>query len=190
MKRLAACALFAVSICAFAQLDPKTVRPPPNERWLSIDKTTTGYVAGGNLGGTLWAFHLLGEKMKRLGDEASGTFSIDGVVVQLRPVPRSVIKGADRGLLQAHKRYEQEHLAATMKGATFSDHDYCRGAKVPHQQWTAQRAAGGLAQAYVTFDLGDYVMMVVMPYENETRRQAVARAFEELCGSFQREKAP
>ncbi len=190
MKRLAIFAFLAAATAPFAQVDPKAVAPPPSERWFSLDRTSSGYVAGGNLAGTLWAFHVRGFDMKRLGGAASTTFSIDGVVMQVRPVPRSVIKGAAGGVLEAHKGYEQEHLAATAKDVTFGNHDFCRGAKVPFQQWTAQRAGDAMVQAYVTFEVGDYVMMVVAPYENEARRKVVARAIEDVCTSFQREKAP
>lgn len=189
MKRLAAIAFLAASGAAFSQVNPETLAAPPSERWFTLDRTSAGYVAGGNLAGTLWAFHVQGDKMKRLGSEASTTFSIDGVVLQVRPVPRSVIKGAASGVLEAHKRYEQEHQAGTTPGVTFGSHDLCRGAKIPFQQWTAQRASGGLVQAYVTFEVGDYVMMIVAPYENEVRRTAVARALGDACRSFRREKS-
>ncbi|HUQ28368.1 MAG TPA: hypothetical protein VM051_07230 [Usitatibacter sp.] len=188
MKRLAALAFVAFANACLAQGDPATAMPPPSERWFSLDRTSSGYVAAGNLAGTLWAFHVRGFQMKRLGGAASTMFSIDGVVMQVRPVPRSVIKGAASGALQAHKRYEQEHQAATNPNLTFGDHDLCRGAKVPFEQWTAQRAGDAMVQAYVTFEVGDYVMMVVAPYENEARRKAVARALEDVCTSFQREK--
>src|SRR6476646_472891 len=91
MKRLAACALFAACIPhAHAQVDPKSVQQGPETRWFNLDRTSTGYVAAGSLAGTFWAFHVRGQEMKRL---APTTFSLDGVILQVRAVPRSVFKG-------------------------------------------------------------------------------------------------
>jgi hypothetical protein len=187
MKRIAAWVLLAAATMAFADIDPNTLQAPPSERWFSLDKTSTGYVAGGNLAGTLWAFHVRGEQMKRLGAEASTTFSLDGAVIQVRAIPRTVVTAGTGDILAAHKRYEQEHQVSATKGVTFGDHAFCTGAKVPHAQWTAQ--SGGLVQAYVTFEVGDYVLMVVSPYENEARRAVVANALQDVCTSFRREKA-
>jgi hypothetical protein len=99
-----------------------------------------------------------------------------------------VLAETNGGVLEAHKRFEQKHQSETVKGVTFGDHAMCRDAKFPFQQWTAKR--GALVQAYVTFEVGDYVLMIVAPYENEARREAVERAIEDVCASFKKEKAP
>ena len=187
MGRAAFACLFLAATTAFAQVDPKKLTTPPSTRWFSLDRTSTGYVAGGNLDGTLWAFHVPGFEMKRLGGADSSTFSVDGKVVQVRAVPRKLIKGADAGMLEAHKRYEQEHQAGSAKGVAFRDHDLCRNAQVPHQQWLAK--SGAITQAVVTFEVGNYVLMVVSPYENERRARVVAETLDEVCRSFRREKS-
>jgi hypothetical protein len=186
MRRLAALAFFAaVHAGAQAPFDPKKVVPGPETRWFNLDKTTTGVLAAGNLAGTFWAMHVRGNELKRL---AVTTFSVDGVILQVRAIPRTVIKGGTgMNALGAHKAYEQEHLAAEAKGTTFGDHDYCRDAKVAHQQWIA-RSPGGISQAFVTFLVGDYVMMIGSPYENAVRENAVARALAEVCATFRTEK--
>jgi len=190
MKRLVAVVLFSLAPLAAAQVNPGTIQPPPSERWFTVDRTSTGAVAGGNLAGTLWAFHVTGYDLKRLGDASATTFSIGGAVVQVRAIPRSVVKGASKGMLEAHKRYEQQHRAATAKGTTFRDHDLCRGTKLPHQDWIAQAPSDKVAQAHVTFAVGNYILMVVAPFENEERYQAVARVLGDVCKSFRVEKAP
>ena len=187
MRRLAAL-FFFVAFDALAQapsFDPKTLRPGPETRWFNLDKTSTGYIAAGNLANTFWAFHVRGQEMKRL--EVT-TFSLDGVILQVRAIPRSIVKGGSgMNALGAHKAYEQAHLAGETKGVTFRDHNYCRDAKVPYQQWISQ-APNGISQAFVTFIVGDYVLMVGSPYENTVRENAVARALGEVCGTFRTEK--
>jgi hypothetical protein len=186
MKRLAACAFFACISVAHAQVDPKSLQGGPETRWFNLDRTSTGYVAAGNLAGTFWAFHVGGQEMKRL---AATTFSVDGVVLQVRAVPRSIIKGgAGVNALGAHKAYEQEHLSGEAKGTTFRDHGFCRDAGAPHQQWISQ-APGGISQAFVTFLVGDYVLMVAAPYESEARERVVKRAIGETCATFRTQKA-
>lgn len=160
----------------------------PVDRAFSLNRSSTGYVAAGNLAGTLYAFHVRGLELKYLGTGSPPMFSIDGVVMQVKIVSRAAFGGAPGKTLETHKRYEQDYQARESKGITFRDHDMCRNAKVPHQQWLAE-SPGGLAQAYVTFEVGDYVVMVVAPYENERRRQVVANAIGDVCGSFSREKA-
>src|SRR6478736_8793260 len=110
MKRLAACALFAACIPhAHAQVDPKSVQQGPETRWFNLDRTSTGYVAAGNLAGTFWAFHVRGQEMKRL---AVTTFALDGVVLQVLAIPRKIIKGGTgMNALGAHKAFEHQHLA-------------------------------------------------------------------------------
>ena len=187
MKRLALFLLFAAGIAlAHAGVDPKSVQQGPETRWFNLDRTSTGYLAAGNLAGTFWAFHVGGQEMKRL---AATTFSLDNVVLQVRAVPRSVFKGGTgMNALGAHKEYEQRHLADETKGTTFRDHAFCREAKAPHQQWISQ-APGGISQAFVTFLVGDYVLMVAAPYENDARESAVARAMGEVCASFRTQRA-
>jgi len=187
MRLLAACALFAAfATCAQVQVDPKTLQQGPETRWFNLDRTSTGYIAAGNLAGTFWAFHLRGHDMKRL---APTTFSLDGVILQVRAIPRSAVKGG-RGMnpLGAHKAFEQEHAAGETKGLTFRDHAFCRGAKVPYQQWISQ-APGGISEAFVTFLVGDYVLMLAAPFENATRERGVERAIGDACSTFRLQKA-
>jgi hypothetical protein len=186
MSRIAALAFFAaIGTLAHAQVDPKTLQQGPETRWFNLDKTTTGYIAAGNLAGTFWAFHVRGQDMKRL--EVT-TFGLDGVIFQVRAIPRKIIKGGTgMNALGAHKAFEQKHLAEK-KGTTFRDHNFCRDAKVPYQQWISQ-APGDMSQAYVTFLVGDYVLMVMSPYENEKRERAVETALGEVCTTFRTEKS-
>src|SRR6478672_457578 len=146
MRRLAAFVfLAAFGPFVHAQIDPKTLQGGPETRWFNLDRTSTGYIAAGNLAGTFWAFHVRGQEMKRL---AVTTFALDGVVFQVRAIPRSIIKGGTgMNALGAHKAFEHQHLAET-KGTTFHDHNFCRDAKVPYQQWISQ-APGDMSQAYV-----------------------------------------
>ena len=157
----------------------------PENRWFNLDRTSTGYLVAGNLAGTFWAFHVRGLEMKRL---AVTTFSLDGVIVQVRAIPRKVVTGGTgMNPLGAHKAYEQAHLLEETKGTTFRDHNFCRDAKVPYGQWISQ-APGGISQVFVTFVVGDYVLMVTAPFENEVRERAVERAIGEACSTFQVKK--
>src|SRR5258706_2188787 len=185
MTRLVALALFAAfGTLAHAQTDPKTLQSGPETRWFNLDRTSTGYLAAGNLAGTFWVFHVRGQEMKRL---AVTTFALDGVIFQVRAIPRSIIKGGTgMNALGAHKAFEQQHLSEA-KGTTFREHNFCRDAKAPHQQWISQ-APGEMSQAYVTFLVGDYVLMVMSPYESEDRERAVERAIGEVCSTFRTAK--
>lgn len=187
MKRVAAILVIALApalACVRAD-DPKTREKGPETRWFNLDRTSAGYIAAGNLAGTFWAFHVRGHEMKRL---AVTTFSVDGVIVQVRAVPLGIVKGrAAMNPLGAHKAYEQRHLSREAPGTTFSDHGYCRDAKVPYQQWTS-KAPGGISQAFVTFLAGDYVLMVASPYENDLRQRGVERAIGEICSTFRLQK--
>jgi len=179
--------VFFAALPAFAQVQIEQNAPQrgPETRWFNLDKTSTGYIAAGNLAGTFWAFHVRGSEFKRL---AVTTFSLNGVILQVRAIPRSIVKGGTgMNALGAHKVYEQQHLLEEAKGTTFRDHSYCRDAKQPHQQWTSQ-APGGLSQAFVTFLVGDYVLMVASPYENAAREQGVERALGEVCSTFRIQK--
>jgi hypothetical protein len=191
MKTLAALLFAMAPLVAAAQVDPKTLQAPPVARWFSIDQTSNGFVAGGNLGGTAWAFHVQGEKMKRLGDKNSTTFSVDGAVIQVVPVPRSVIPGASAGVLDAHRKFEQEHQRRNSpQGIEFAEQGFCRGAQFPHKEWTVRMPSvrGPVMQAIVTFEAGDYVLMVVLPFENEARERVVARTIGDICTTFRRQK--
>ena len=191
MKTLATL-LFAIAATnATAQFNPDTLKEPPVSRWFSIDQTSNGFVAGGNLEGTAWAFHVQGVEMKRLGDKNSTTFSVDGAVIQVVPVPRGTIPGADSNLLDAHRKFEQEHQRRNSpKGIEFSEQGFCRGAQFPHQEWTARMPSvrGPVAQAIVTFEVGKYVLMMVLPFENDARQRAVARTIGDICTTFRRQK--
>jgi len=191
MKMPAAFLLAIAPAIAAAQVNPDTLQTPPSSRWFSIDQTSNGFVAGGNLRGTAWAFHVQGAQMKRLGDKNSTTFSVDGAVIQVVPVPRGTIPGADSNVLEAHRKFEQEHQRRNSpKGIEFGEQGFCRGAQFPHQEWTARMPSvrGPIAQATVTFEVGDYVLMVVLPFENDARQQAVARTIADICTSFRRQK--
>ena len=184
--------LLAIAPCvASAQIDPRTLQAPPSARWFSIDKTSNGYVAGGNLDGTAWAFHVQGDEMKRLGDKNSTTFSVDGAVIQVRAVPKSAVPGAAAGALDAHRKFEQEHQkGSSPKGAEFVEQGLCRNPPFPHREWTARMASvrGPIMQVTVTFEVGDYVLMVALPFESEARERVVARAVGDICTSFRRQK--
>jgi hypothetical protein len=186
MRRLAAFVfLAAFGPFAHAQIDPKALQSGPETRWFNLDRTSTGYIAAGNLAGTFWAFHVRGQEMKRLDVT---TFALDGVVFQVRAIPRKIIKGGTgMNALGAHKAFERQHLAQT-QGTTFRDHNFCRDSKVPYQQWISQ-APGDMSQAYVTFLVGDYVLMVMSPFESEVRERAVERAIGEVCATFRTEKS-
>ncbi len=184
--------LFAIAAAnAAAQINPDTLKEPPSSRWFSVDQTSNGYVAGGNLEGTAWAFHVQGTQYKVLGDKNSTTFSVDGAVIQVVPVPRGTIPGATSNVLEAHRKFEQEHQRRNSpKGIEFAEQGFCRGAQFPHQEWTARMPSirGPIAQAVVTFEVGNYVLMMVLPFENETRERAVARTINDICLSFRRQK--
>ena len=187
MRRVAAfLALLLAPALAAAQVDPKRLQTGPETRWFNLDRTSTGYIAAGNLAGTLWAFHVRGYEMKQL---AVATFSLDGVILQVRAVPRSTVKGGTgTNPLGAHKVYEEQHLSQQAAGTTFRDHDYCRDAKVPYQQWVS-KAPNGISEAFVTFLVGDYVLMVGSPFENDTRERRAAQALAEVCSTFRVEKS-
>jgi uncharacterized protein (DUF2252 family) len=188
MKWLAALLVFVSSAHVFAQsmqVDPRTLQQAPETRWFNLDRTSTGYIAAGNLGGTLWAFHVRGFEMKKL---APTTFSLDGVVLQVRAIPKRALKLAGPAdVLGAHKAYEQKHIAATAAHVAFRSHEFCRSASVPYQQWIAQ-VPGGITQAFVTFLVGDYILMVMAPYENAKREELAGRALGEVCTTFQEPK--
>ena len=188
MRRIAALLVMVLApVVAVGQLDPKA--PPqkgPETRWFNLDRTSTGYIAAGNLAGTFWAFHVRGKEMKQL---AVATFSLDGVVVQVRAVPRKAVKGGTgMNALGAHKAYEERRLSQEAGGTTFRDHDYCRDAKVPYQQWVA-KAPNGISEAFVTFVVGDYVLMVASPYESDVRERRTAQALAEVCSTFRVQKS-
>ena len=187
MNRIAAIvfALFAASAFAQQVEMPKNLQPAPSERPFSVTRSSTGFLAAGNLGGNLWAFHVRGQDFKWL-REQSRLFAIDGVVMQVRIVNRSNFSITLPSVLQSHKKFEQDYQAKASPGVTFGDHDMCHNAKVPHQHWLAKSAA--ITQAYVTFEVGDNVLMVIVPYENEERRKAAARVIDDVCSSFVRER--
>jgi len=94
MRRLAALVFFAAfGPFAHAQIDPKAPQAGPETRWFNLDRTSTGYIAAGNLAGTFWAFHVRGQEMKRL---AVTTFALDGVVLQMLAIPRKIILSLTR----------------------------------------------------------------------------------------------
>lgn len=190
----AVASFFAAAALAQQPQMPKDLQPPPSERWFSVTRSSTGFLAGGNLNGTLWAFHVRGEGFKWLDKGNPPAFAIDGVVMQVKVVNRHLIATTGPSILREHKRFEQDYQAKSTRGVTFRETDICRNAKIAHQQWIAQGPAGasgkpGIAQAYVTFEVGDYVLMVVAPYENEARQRAVERVIDDVCSSFVREKA-
>lgn len=187
MNRIAAVAAFLVAAAAFAQPPemPKDLQPPPSERPFSVTRSSAGFLAAGNLGGTLWAFHVRGQEFKWLREPAH-LFAIDGVVMQVRIVNRSAFPVTIPSVLQAHRNFEQEYQKKASPGVTFADHDMCRNAKLPHQHWLAKSAS--VTQAYVTFEVGDNIVMVIAPYENDVRRRAVARVLDDVCTSFVRER--
>jgi hypothetical protein len=192
MKIIAILLIAIAPAIAAAQVNPDTLQAPPAARWLSIDQTSNGFVAGGNLDGTAWAFHVQGTQMKRLGERNSSTFSVDGAVIQLVPVPKSAIPGASASnALEAHRRFEQEHQRGkSPQGAEFVTQGFCQGAQFPHQEWTARLPSvkGPVMQAVVTFEVGNYVLMVVLPFENEARERVVARTIGDICATFRRQK--
>ena len=181
---LVASLAFASALAQQIQM-PKDLQPAPSERPFSITRSSTGFLAAGNLGGNLWAFHVRGQEFKWL-REPSQLFAIDGVVMQVRIVKRSAFQVTGPSVLQAHRKFEQEYQAKATPGVTFGDHDMCRNAKLAHLHWLAKSAA--ITQAYVTFEVGDNVLMVIVPYENEERRKAAARVIDDVCSSFVRER--
>ena len=194
MNRIvAAIASLAAAAALAQQIEmPKDLQAPPSERWFSITRSSAGFLAGGNLGGTLWAFHVRGQDFKWLGKGNPPLFAIDGVVMQVKVVNRRLVTMTGPSILREHKRFEQDYQARNNKGVTFHETDICRNAKIAHQQWIEQAPAApgkpGIAQAYVTFEVGDYILRVVAPYENDVRKQAVERVMDDVCSSFLREK--
>ena len=120
-------AAFALALALAADLPPH-----PADRAFSLNRTSTGYIVAGNLSGTLYAFHVRGEKLKKLGTASQPMFSIDGVVMQVKIVPHAVFGGPAASMRETHKRFEQAHQARTTKGVTFRDHGLGSGAKYPH----------------------------------------------------------
>ena len=188
MKLIAAALLFAASTGPLAQINPETLQAPPSRRWFSLDETDAGFVAGGNLEGTAWAFHVRGEDRKRLDPT---TFAVGGAVINVKVVPRSALPKTSTNVLAAHKRWEQDHQQRNAKSPIqFAEHPFCNASKVAHEQWTARVPSDprGIVQAVVTFEVGDYVLMVSAPFESEKRLQAVARAMADVCGTIQVKK--
>lgn len=192
MKRLAVVLAWALvpALAAAQAIDPRKLPPASSTRWFNLNKTSTGYVAAGKLGDEIWAFHVRGDELRNFPETSSPTFSIDGVVLQVKAVHRGAFASDGHDVLEAHRKYEQEFERKRAEGAIqYTDTRVCAGAKLPHREWVAQSTRGEtVSRAYVTFQVGDYVLMVVAPYENELRARTVARAIDEICRSFTREK--
>ena len=195
MKRiLAAIALALLATSTVAQDPPK--ESPKTGPWLKVAKSANGFLVGGYLDGVLYGFEIPGSEIKPVGDGREPLMTVDGVFLQVRAIRKSEFASIAPDALEAHKRYEQKFQREGFPGATFADHDYCDNSKVRHGQWMMEAPPNPALpegrrtphQVYVTFEVGDSVLLVGSLYGNDEQKHAMARKIDGICRSFVRER--
>jgi hypothetical protein len=187
----------ALALLATATLVQGAAKESPKTGpWLKVARSANGFLVGGYLDGVLYGFEIPGSDIKSVGEGKQPLMTVDGVFFQVRAIPKSEFASLAPDALEAHKRYEQKLQRQSFQGVTFADHDFCDNSKARHGQWMAEvppdpapPAAGRTPyQVYVTFEVGDSVLMVGSAYGNDEQKRAVARKIDGICRSFVRER--
>jgi len=197
MNRLFAMALLALATLVAAQEPPKDAPKQAPKPWIKIVKAGNGYLVGGYIDNVLYGFEIPGTEIKSVGKGEQPLVVVDGVFLQFQVVAKSLFGALDADSLEAFRKYEQKYQAESFRGVTFSDHDFCQNAKVRHRDWVSEMPPNPNAppdavrtpyQVYVTFEVGDSVLMVGSAYGNEEQKRATARKIDAICRTFVRER--
>jgi hypothetical protein len=170
--------LLVVVICL--QLGPASNAQESAGSWLSIFKSETGFKFDGNLGGTKFAFEIPGQQIKTT---AEPMVTIDGVFFQFVPVNQSAIPRQGGSILNAHKKWEQRHQQRLLPGAQFHDDDLCPTSELQHQHWVAG-IPGKPTQAFITVEVGGFVLLAGTAYSNDDEYAAMAKKLNGFCTTF------
>jgi hypothetical protein len=170
---------------ALANYYPDVSLEPATGPWLEVRKGGGGFLFQGQFEGTRWSFVVFGSDLKQTTEQT--ILIIDGMSLQLRPVPRTVFASEEGPMLDAHRNYEQKYQRESFPDASFSSHGMCKGGTTGYREWmtTFAQNKSWKYHTYVTFEVGpSSVMMVSSAYGTDEEKEKVARLIEALCRSF------
>ena len=157
--------------------------------WLSIIKSTDGYLFEGRLERTKFSFDIPGEQIQvaqqgEPGDPA--TMAIDELFFSVVPVSTSEFPTTDSDTLASYRTYEQQYERDNLGHVALSDLDVCEGASLQHISWQLEPLdVKAPAQTFMAVVAGDYVIVVGSAFENAEQKKAMLGKFSSLCESFE-----
>jgi hypothetical protein len=157
--------------------------------WLSIVKSTDGYLFEGRLERTEFSFDIPGDQIQVGQQEEPGdpaTMAIDELFFSVVRVSTSDFAPTGPDTLAAYKEYEQQYERDNLGHVTLSDLDVCEGASLQHVSWQLEPLdVKAPAQTFMAVAAGDYVIVVGSAFENAEQKKAMLGKFSSLCESFE-----
>ena len=179
-------AIVAFVSCSCATLAWAGRRHQP---WLSIVKSTDGFLFEGRLKGTEFSFDIPGDQIQVAQQEEPGdpaTMAIDELFFSVVPVSTSEFPPTDPDTLTSYRKYEQQYERDNLGHVALSDVDLCEGASLQHVSWQLEPLdLKAPAQTFMAVVAGDYVIVVGSAFANDEERKRMLGKFSTVCESFE-----
>jgi hypothetical protein len=188
MKSTLTIVAFALCSCATLAWGGRQHHP-----WLSIVKSTDGFLFEGRLERTEFSFDIPGDRIQVGRQEEPGdpaTMAIDDLYFSVVSVSTSDFAPTGPDILGSYREYEQQYERENLDHVVLSDLDVCEGASLQHVSWQMEAPAVKVpAQTFMAVVAGDYVVVVGSAFENDEQKEQMLGKFAGLCESFEINKA-
>lgn len=160
-----------------------------HDPWLSIVKSTDGFLFEGRLERTEFSFDIPGDRIqvaeqREPGDPAR--MAIDDLFFSVVPVSTSEFAPTGPDTLASYREYEQQYEQDNFDHAVLSDLDVCEGASLRHVSWQLEALElKAPAQTFMAVAAGNYVIVVGSAFANDEEKKRMLSKFSALCESFE-----
>ena len=164
---------------------PEVSLEPATGPWLEVRKGQGGFLFSGQVEGTRWSFVLPGSDIKQAAGQP--IMMVDGLLLQVRQVPRKAFESEPGPMLDAQRAYEQKYQRENFPDATVKGIAMCKGAKTGYREWmtTYGRNNTYKEHVYVTFEVGPTaVMMVNSAFDTDEQKKKVEQLVAAICGTW------
>lgn len=160
-----------------------------HQPWLSIVKSTDGFLFEGRLEHTEFSFDIPGDQIQVAEQEEPGDpamLAIDGLFFSVDSVSISDFAPAGPDTLTSYREYEQQYEQDNLGDVVLSDLDVCEGASLQHVSWQLEVLDGKAPpQTFMAVVAGDRVLVVGSAFANGDEKKQMLSKFSDICESFE-----
>lgn len=164
-----------------------------HEPWLSIIKSTDGFLFEGRFERTEFSFDIPGDQIQVAQQEVPGDpamMAIDNLFFSIDSVNISEFALIGPDILSSYREYEQQYEQENLGNVVLSDLDVCEGASLQHESWQLEISDGEAPpQTFMAVIAGDRVIVVGSAFANDEEKKQMLSKFSGVCESFEITKA-
>lgn len=178
-------AIVAFISCACATLAWAGRKDQP---WLSIVKSTDGFLFEGRFEHTDFSFDIPGDQIQVAEQEEPGDpalMAIDNLFFSVDSVSTSEFVPIGPDTLTSYREYEQQYEQDNLGQVVLSDLDVCEGTSLQHVSWQLEVLDGKAPpQTFMAVIAGDRVIVVGSAFANGEEKKHMLSKFSGICESF------